>query len=154
MKAYRRLVLATDFSAGSRAGIGVVEAVAGKMPLTVDLVHVLDPISHMAPSAVLWLEFEERWKQHARAALQQFRLALEKRVPGVRVRSHLVIGQPSAEICRVAEKARADLVIVGSHGRTGFRRAVLGSVAERVARLAGRPVLIVPVAGAHRRARR
>src|SRR5436853_2132927 len=155
MKAYRRLVVATDFSAGSRAAIGAVEAVAGKTPLVVDLVHVLEPISYRTPTATLWLELDRRRREQADAAVHQFRLALQKRVPrGLRVREHVLIGAPAQVICRVAEAARADLVIVGSHGRTGFRRALLGSVAERVARSAGRPVLIVPVAGAHRPPRR
>ena len=151
MKSYRRLVVATDFSTGSQAGIGAVEAVSGKGPLAVDLVHVLEPIAYLIPTAPMWLEHEHARREDARAQLERFSAALEKRVAGIRVRMHLVGGPPAAEICRLAEKVRADLVIVGSHGRTGLSRAMIGSVAENVARHAARPVLIVPVAGAHRR---
>lgn len=152
MKSYRRLVVATDFSAGSQAAVGAVEAVAGKGPLTVHLVHVLEPVAYLLPTAPMWLEHEQARRADARAHLERFGAALEKRVgKTVRVRAHLVGGPPAAEICRLADTVRADLVIVGSHGRTGFRRAMIGSVAERVVRHAARPVLIVPVAGSHRR---
>jgi nucleotide-binding universal stress UspA family protein len=152
MKAYRRLVVATDFSTGSHATIGAVEAVAGKSPLTVDLVHVLDPVAYMVPTAPMWLEHEQARRSAARAQLERFAAALQKRVSrGIRVRVHLLGGAPPSEICRFAKKIGADLIIVGSHGRTGLRRAMIGSVAERVVRHAGRPVLIVPIAGSHRR---
>lgn len=154
MKAYRRLVVATDFSPGSQAAIGAVEAVSGKGPLTIHLVHVLEPLAYMVPTAAIWLEHEQARREDARVQLERFGAVLEKRVSGsVRVRAHLVGGAPSTEICGLADTVRADLVIVGSHGRTGLRRAMIGSVAERVARHAGRPVLIVPVAGSHPRRR-
>ena len=153
MKAYRRLVVATDFSTGSQATIGAVEAIAGKSPLAVHLVHVLDPIAYMVPTAPMWLEHEQARREDARAALERFSAALVKRVGSARVKTHLVGGPPASEICRLADTVRADLVIVGSHGRTGLRRAMIGSVAERVARHAGRSVLIVPVAGSHRHQR-
>jgi nucleotide-binding universal stress UspA family protein len=154
VKSYRRLVVATDFSTGSQAAIGAVEAVSGKGPLTVHLIHVLAPIAYMVPSAPLWLEHEQARREDARLQLERFGAALEKRLRGsARVRAHLVGGPPAMEICRLADTVRADLVIVGSHGRTGLRRALIGSVAERVVRHAARPVLIVPVAGSHRRRR-
>ena len=154
MKAYRRLVVATDFSTGSQAAIGAVEAVSGKGPLTVHLVHVLEPLAYMVPTAAMWLEHEQARREDARLQLERYGVALEKRLRGSgRVRAHLVEGAPVAEICRLADTVRADLVIVGSHGRTGLQRAMIGSVAERVVRHAARPVLIVPVAGSHRRRR-
>jgi len=55
-------------------------------------------------------------------------------------------GEPSRAICGYASDAGADLIVVGTHGRGGIRRVVLGSVAERVIRGADRPVLVVPSA--------
>ena len=51
---------------------------------------------------------------------------------------------PSIEICKIAKEIKASLVVVGSHGRTGVLRRLLGSVAERVVRLAHCPVITVP----------
>src|SRR5690606_13617820 len=56
---------------------------------------------------------------------------------------HARIGEPAEEILRLADEARADVVVVGTHGRSGIDRLLLGSVAERVVRHAGCPVLVM-----------
>jgi nucleotide-binding universal stress UspA family protein len=56
----------------------------------------------------------------------------------------VLVGLPAAEIVAYAERERASLLVVGTHGRTGFTHLLLGSVAERVARTAPCPVLTVP----------
>jgi nucleotide-binding universal stress UspA family protein len=61
----------------------------------------------------------------------------------LRVFVHARIGDPTEQILNVAAEANADVVVVGTHGRTGVRRWLLGSVAERVVRYAGCPVLVV-----------
>jgi hypothetical protein len=78
MKSYRRLVVATDFSTGSKGTIGAVEAVAGKAPLVVHLVHVLEPIAYMVPTAPMWLEHETARREGAHAQLERFGAVLEK----------------------------------------------------------------------------
>jgi nucleotide-binding universal stress UspA family protein len=62
---------------------------------------------------------------------------------GVPSRVHVRTGKPSTEIAAVATEIAADLVVVGTHGRTGLRRMALGSVAEAVVRRAPCPVLVV-----------
>jgi nucleotide-binding universal stress UspA family protein len=151
MKSYRNVVVATDFSAGGQGAIGAVEAIAGKGPLTVHVVHVLEPVVYVVPGSTVGTIMRAR-RADARVRLRSLAEALAKRVGAeVTVHTELTSGPPDVQICNLADRVRADLVIVGSHGRTGFRRAVLGSVAERVARFAKRPVLIVPLAGTHRR---
>ena len=59
-----------------------------------------------------------------------------------RITAHLLTGAPSHEIVWLAANLEADLVVIGTHGRTGLKRALLGSVAERVVRLAGCPVFV------------
>jgi nucleotide-binding universal stress UspA family protein len=61
----------------------------------------------------------------------------------VSVHCHLLRGKPAASILRLASDTHADLVIMGTHGRTGFRRLVLGSVAEEVTRHSPVPVLLL-----------
>ncbi len=56
---------------------------------------------------------------------------------------HVRVGHPADEIVQLASEIDADLIVVGTHGRRGFRRLILGSVAERVLRLAHCPVLVV-----------
>jgi nucleotide-binding universal stress UspA family protein len=67
----------------------------------------------------------------------------EARNAGVAVEARVSEGRPTAEIVRVAKEIHADLVVMGTHGRTGFDRLVLGSVTEKVLRQAPCPVLTV-----------
>ncbi len=83
------------------------------------------------------------------AALEQGRAELEQ-AGSVAARSfahtivgHLTIGDPAREILQVAARLKADLVMVGTHGRTGLKRMIVGSVAEHVVRRASCPVLVV-----------
>lgn len=69
--------------------------------------------------------------------------ATKKGTSPVAVETRVTSGEAIWEICRVAEKEGADLIIMGSHGRTGLSHVVLGSVAERVVRHAPCPVLVV-----------
>jgi nucleotide-binding universal stress UspA family protein len=55
----------------------------------------------------------------------------------------VLLGEPSWDICKATEEEHCDLVVMGSHGRTGMGHVLLGSVAERVVRLASCPVLVV-----------
>jgi nucleotide-binding universal stress UspA family protein len=55
----------------------------------------------------------------------------------------LAEGEPGASIVKVAEDRHCDLIVLGTHGRTGFRRVLMGSVAEQVMRTAPCPVLVV-----------
>jgi len=64
--------------------------------------------------------------------------------PDVPVTMSAPHGDPADEILRYADRHAIDLIVVGTHGRTGFSRMLLGSVAERVVRGAARPVLVVP----------
>jgi universal stress protein A len=61
----------------------------------------------------------------------------------VQLDTRVVIGEPFHDVCQVAEEEKADLIVMGSHGRTGFHHVLLGSVAERVVHHAPCPVLVV-----------
>ena len=70
-------------------------------------------------------------------------LAWRARKAGVRVTTILLDGAPHEQIPRAVRRTRADLLVIGTHGRTGLTKVLLGSVAERVLRLAPCPVLTV-----------
>jgi nucleotide-binding universal stress UspA family protein len=72
------------------------------------------------------------------------RLVRKAKAAGVRASGIVVdFGVPAERITRLARSRRADVIVMGTHGRTGFRRALLGSVAARVVATAGCPVLTV-----------
>lgn len=59
------------------------------------------------------------------------------------VQTTVVVGSPFHDICKIAAQSKSDLIVVGSHGRTGLSQVLLGSVAERVVRHAPCPILVV-----------
>jgi nucleotide-binding universal stress UspA family protein len=61
----------------------------------------------------------------------------------VTLRTQVKMGEPFWDICRIAEEEKVDLIVMGSHGRTGLAHVLLGSVAERVVRHAPCPVLVI-----------
>ena len=69
---------------------------------------------------------------------------LAKTISAVPVTQHLIQGAAHREIARLAAASASDLIVMGTHGRTGIKRFFLGSVAERVVRTAACPVLVVP----------
>jgi nucleotide-binding universal stress UspA family protein len=80
--------------------------------------------------------------EQMRATAEQALKAQHDRIQ-VEVFHHVVDAAPATAICEVAEEVGADLILVGTHGRTGVRRALLGSVAEKVVREAACPVLVM-----------
>ena len=78
--------------------------------------------------------------------LEQALEQLKKRFDGGKyasIKRHCVLGDPGSEIAKLATDIQANLIVIPSHGRTGFKRILLGSVAERVLRLSACPVLVL-----------
>jgi len=105
------------------------------------------PYYYEVPAPGVWirhpliLEFEE----DAQAELHAFaRKALKEAVP---VQVKVAVGKPAEEILRVACEEKVDLIVMGTHGRTGVRHLLLGSVAEAIARYAPCPVCMVRITG-------
>lgn len=103
------------------------------------LVHVLAPLHPIAP-AVVWETIDENARRRSVVeALEQ--TAREHGCEGAKV--HVRTGDPGRQISELAEEIGADIVVIPTHGRTGFSRLLLGSVTERVIRLAPCSVLVV-----------
>lgn len=147
-RAFRNIVVAVDFSPGSQAALAALERLRGRRtPLRVDLVHAVDPTAlSVEVPAPLWSNMLTQLEAAGRRGLERLVARLRARLgAGSRVRTHLVHGTPADAVCRLAARRRADLIVLGTHGRTGLAHVVLGSVAERIVRHAGRPVLTVPI---------
>ncbi len=99
---------------------------------------------HVALRSVM-IEGEAAIAPRSEAYFQEEREKLESvSVPaGVRVERHVGEGDPAGEILRAAQAVKADLIVMGSHGRTGLSRLLMGSVAEQIVRKAPCPVLTV-----------
>jgi nucleotide-binding universal stress UspA family protein len=144
---FSRILVPTDFSTGAENAALTAVALAAAVGGRVDLVHwynlpaLMTPDgSTFGPTAAQLVEAGER----ADAALGEALQALRARAGGrVRIEGATRIGSAADEILRIAETGRYDLIVMGTHGRTGIRRLMLGSVAENVLRRAPIPVLTV-----------
>lgn len=105
-------------------------------------IHVLHVLPFMIPTepGVVWATVDDASRiRHALEAMSE--MVTEQQFGNVVLDVRL--GDPGQVVADLAEELDADLIVVGSHGRTGLTRLVLGSVAERVTRLAHCPVLVV-----------
>ncbi len=103
--------------------------------------HVLGPFSEsleMPGEEVSVVEVDLR--EQAQSALQHF---LPEALSGLPVELRVAIGHPFEQIIEIAQNEQMDLIVMGTHGRTGLAHLVMGSVAERVVRMAPCPVMTV-----------
>jgi nucleotide-binding universal stress UspA family protein len=143
MLEWKKICCAVDFAETSRVAMGTAADVAKRFEGELTVLHVLvspppgDTDILVSSRGLAAVEAEK-----AEELLDAWRADAEARA-GRPVRSRVLWGDAAAEILRHAGEERCDLVVVGTHGRTGVARLVLGSVAERVARRSPCPVLVV-----------
>jgi len=134
----RRILVPIDFSPPSVHALEYALDFAKPFHAELLLVFVVEPL-YYAGDLGLFLEEQHRI---AHAELIQ----LERRVSRRRMKCRTLVlrGTPYREIVAAAKKHKADLIVMGTHGRTGLSHLVMGSVADRVVRTAICPVLTVP----------
>jgi nucleotide-binding universal stress UspA family protein len=150
MFAVDKILHPTDFSEPAERALEAAVALAEKFSAELVLVHVIAP--PMSPGGagnvigvpaegfrmpMLMRELEPR----AREAIRKL---VAERIPAhLTPRSHILFGQAAEEISGLADKEGADLIVMATHGQSGWGKILFGSVAERVVRLAECPVLTV-----------
>ena len=146
MPARRPLLHATDFSAASRPAFAKALELAKAIGTDVVVAHVLNAaLPVMSDEAISPPTYEGLRRAGRTWANRQLDgLIGRARSAGVRATPIVCEGNEAAEIARLARSRRASMIVLGTHGRTGLKRALLGSVAARVLTLAPCPVLTVP----------
>ncbi len=145
MKRAKRVLHATDFSGASGRAFATALDLARADHAELLLVHVLAPVvpiageGYVSPKA--YDDLARSLRTHANRQLA--RLADRARRARARVRTLLLEGSPYEGITRAARARRADLIVMGTHGRGALAKFFLGSVAERVVGTAPCPVLTV-----------
>ena len=139
----KRILVPTDLSEASMPALKLAAEFAKAFQAELILLFVVEPFytSGDVLSAGAVASVVEAQNKTAGAALAREVPRLGKQ--GVRAWSIVVEGTAAATIVERARKGSADLIIIGTHGRTGFSHVFMGSVAERVVRTAGCPVLTV-----------
>ncbi len=134
----------TDFSDGSRRAFETAVDMARDTGAKLTLFHVHHLPTTVFPDAIVPLPPELMRDIEQAIDMQLAQLCGEARAAGVRVADYAsAIGTTHAEICAAADRLGADLIVIGTHGRSGLGHLVLGSVAEKVVRRAPCPVLTV-----------
>jgi universal stress protein A len=135
----RCLLVPVDFSRHSLVALRHALALAAANGARLVLLHVLEPFHPgllMDTTAV-----EAAARRAANERLEKLLLDTRRTCPAAS--RELRAGHPVQTIVALAKRVRADLIVMGTHGRTGLRRSLIGSVAERVVREAHCPVLVV-----------
>ncbi len=145
LRSVKRILVPTDFSDPSAEALATAMALAKAAGSVVDLVHVaveasfaLPPPIDVATVPIDMAKVMERVTDGLRAEEERVQAA------GLRCETAMLVGRPDAEIVARATATGAELIVMGTHGRSGLAHALLGSVAERVVQHAPCPVLIVP----------
>jgi nucleotide-binding universal stress UspA family protein len=134
----RSVLVPVDFSAESLAAVEVGRLLVDQP----DHLHVVHVMIDLAP-----LEAGEVWGVvDARARAEQAEKSLHEKLTAAHltgIHSSVLIGEPAHSIANYAQEKGIELIVIPSHGRTGITRLLIGSVAERVVRLAHCPVLVL-----------
>ena len=141
----KRILHPSDFSAAARPAFKKAIEVAKTNGATLELLHVMTPILPMPGDGYIsprtYDELTAAATESARKKMQG--LVKAARAAGVKAKSTIATGGPADRIVRAARTKRADLIVMGTHGRTGVSRFLLGSVASRVIATSPCPVLTV-----------
>jgi len=141
----RRILVPTDFSKHSENALAYAAAFAEKLDAELYLLHVVQDLALFVPEAVTVAPPVTPPVEQLTAAVRE---ALDRVIDSHQLRRFTVHaevreGSPFYEIVRFAKEQEIDLVIMGTHGRTGLIHVLLGSVAEKVVRKSPCPVLTV-----------
>lgn len=140
----RTILMPTDFSEYAEHAFTWALEMAADWQAKLVLFHAAAPISPLAfPDSVYLPELRRLEADMLADAKKRMSEFVGKKESGaVVVETRVVVGEPIYEICQAVGREQADLIIMGSHGRTGLSHVLLGSVAERVIRHASCPVLV------------
>ena len=145
MSRFRRILHPTDFSSASTAAFKRAIAMAKKDRSELVLVHVLAPPMPIAGEGYIPPNVYEDLEASAQRYAEKRLATLKDKAKTAGVRASTVIreGVADEQIVRAARAKKADVIVIGTHGRTGLAKLFLGSVASRVVTAAPCPVLTV-----------
>ncbi len=148
-----KIVCPTDFSEPSYKALKIADELAANFAAELIVVHVMAPAQYFpaassvspiapVPGDTFAADLQSRIKENA---LKSLEMVLKERVSGdISSRSLFLQGNPADEIVECAKESNASLIVMGTHGFTGWKHLLLGSVTEKVVRSASCPVLTIP----------
>ena len=143
---FKKIICPVDFSEPSECALAQAVTMAEQADAELLLITVVSPVPVAAyTEGTLFTEINNLQDQLPDLAQKQLAALRDKFCATVSERTslHVAIGIPFVEIVRYAREKEADLIVMGSHGRTGIEHLLIGSVTERVVRKASCSVLVV-----------
>jgi nucleotide-binding universal stress UspA family protein len=140
-----KILCPTDFSQPSLRALDVAMELTGCFSAQLVLLHVVHPIAVVpspAPAKFDVPGYQRAAEVHAIKKLEE--LASERTPDQTKITARVIIGIAAQGIAYTAMEESADLIVIATHGETGWKRFVFGSVAEKVVRIAEKPILVVP----------
>lgn len=137
MNTIRKILVPVDFSRETAEALRFAADLSRRYEAALDIVHVLHTPAYALPEGFVVPTAEQRSFMLAEVQRQLAQAEQDALDAGaVAVESRILEGFPSSEIIRVAKEERPDLIVMGTHGRTGMQHFLVGSIAENVVRLA------------------
>src|SRR5262249_46619147 len=140
MESIATILHPTDFSDPAHASFQLACALASDMKARVIAFHVVPPVAAYVDDLIDYTAPHHELK--AWEKLRRLQQTAEEGY-GLDIELDVSEGEPAAEILKIARDRHCDLIVMGTHGRTGLRHLLMGSIAEKVIRKAGCPVLTV-----------
>ncbi len=138
--ALKNLLFTTDFSEPSRNALPWALALARRYGATLHVVHVVRPIVYpVGPAEAVAVPFDNG--QYAQGLMRQLQENLQSSLQGVNLRTWVLDAEIDAALEETIAQNKIDWIILGTHGRTGVRKLLLGSIAEQVLRITHIPAL-------------
>ncbi len=146
---FTKILAATDFSEDSGLALGFAEELARKFGAEIIVLHVDQPLApvmaspELGPSMDVGAMSRIAEEQRLLAQRELDKVVTRLRDSGLKAKSLLKVGSPFLEVIHTAQSEATDLIVMGTHGRTGLAHVLMGSVAERVVQKAPCPVLTI-----------
>jgi nucleotide-binding universal stress UspA family protein len=145
---FTRILAPTDFSEDSNHALGYAIELAQKFAAEIIVIHVDQPLSpviigDLSPGLDMGTVNQIAEEQRLGALKELDKLTGRIRESGLKARSLMRVGAPFLEIINAAQSENADLIVMGTHGRSGLAHVLIGSVSERVVNKAPCPVLTI-----------
>ncbi|MEI6341298.1 MAG: universal stress protein [Verrucomicrobiota bacterium] len=139
----RKILVPVDFSQPSRKAVHYARMFAEQFAAAIVLVHVVEPMTYPPDFAVVPLLPPDVEEARMRELQRQLDAIAKGVGGGIAVAAKVFVGRPWQGVVEEAKASGADLIVVSTHGYTGLKHALLGSVAEKIVRHAPCPVLVV-----------
>jgi nucleotide-binding universal stress UspA family protein len=137
---FKKILIATDGSKRTQSAVDMGLKIAREQHSKVYTVYVVDTVTFTSiPMDVTWENMYQLLKDEGEEAVK----TIKDNSSGMDVETHVLEGNPAVEITKFAADNGVDLIVMGTLGKSGIDRILLGSTAEKVIRIAGCPVLVI-----------